>query len=121
MHPDALRAPLDDQLVKWLSALVSDVKEYRRIAYRLFLSQTAYIHRTSRQVVRVLRPTHGLIHLWTPIPGIDNDRLVVVPLAQPLKPSAHSLQVLDMYPTGDIPVLRLHTCFRQLSERKVRR
>ena len=52
MNPEALRGLLDEQLVEVLLRLVSDVKEYTRIAYGLLLTQHVDIHRTPRQMVR---------------------------------------------------------------------
>ena len=70
MHPDALRALLDQQFVKWLLTLVA--------------------------------APHRLIHLWTPIRRIDDNRLVA-PLAQPLQPSAKPTEILNMSMTVSVP------------------
>jgi len=62
MNPEALSALLYQELVEVLLRLIRNVKEYARIAYRLFLTQHVDIHRTTRQVVRPCHTTNGPIH-----------------------------------------------------------
>ena len=62
VNPEALSALLYQELVEVLLRLIRNVKEYTRIAYRLFLTQHVDIHRTTRQMVRPSHTTHGLIH-----------------------------------------------------------
>ena len=51
VNPDAPTLPFYQQLIEVLLVQVTDIEQYRRIAQRLFDTDTADIHRASRQVV----------------------------------------------------------------------
>ena len=80
-HPDDVR-------------FVSNIQEYTRIANGLLLTQAAYIHCAPCQVITPRRSAYSLIHLRTPVPAIDDNRIVPVAVAaiplvsQHLQPSA---------------------------------
>ncbi len=73
MHPDGRATFLEDELVEVHLLTIRDVQQDAGIAYGLLLPRTVDIHRTTRQMVRVLGTSAFLIHLWRPETTIDHD------------------------------------------------
>ena len=73
VYPDGGAALLEDQLIEVQFLTVRDVQQDAGIAYGLFLTHAVDIHRTTRQMVRVLGTSAFLIHLRRPIATIYHD------------------------------------------------
>ena len=67
---------LQQQFVKVLLRPISDIQQYRRIPYHLFLPRTAYIHRAPRHMIARRHSPRQPIHLRRPIPRIYHNRLL---------------------------------------------
>ena len=67
---------LQQQFVKLLLRPISDIQQYRRIPYHLFLPRTAYIHRAPRHMIARRHSPRQPIHLRRPIPRIYHNRLL---------------------------------------------
>ena len=77
VHPDGRAALLEDELVEVHLFTIRDVQQDAGIAYGLFLTHAVDIHRTTRQMVRVLGTSAELIHLRRPKTTIDYDRALL--------------------------------------------
>ena len=73
VHPDGRAALLEDELVEVHLLTIRDVQQDTGIAYGLLLPRAVDIHRTTRQMVRVLGTSAFLIHLRRPETTIDHD------------------------------------------------
>ena len=73
VHPYRRAALLQDQLIEVLLLLIRDVQQDTRIPDRLRLIFTPYIHRASRQMIAIRRPSTQPIHLLRPESAVNND------------------------------------------------
>ena len=73
VYPDGRTTLLEDELVEVQFLTVRDVQQDAGIAYRLLLPRAVDIHRTARQMVRILGTSAFLIHLRRPETTIDLD------------------------------------------------
>jgi len=78
VYPDGGAALLQNQFVEVHLFTIRDVQQDAGIAYRLFLTHAVDIHRTTRQMIRVLRPAAELIRVWRPETTIDDNRLHIL-------------------------------------------
>ena len=67
---------LQQQFVKVLLRPISDIQQYRRIPYHLFLPRTTYIHRAPRHMITRRHSPSQPIHLRRPIPRIYHNPLL---------------------------------------------
>ena len=67
---------LQQQFVKVLLRPISDIQQYRRIPYHLFLPRTAYIHRAPRHMIARRHSPRQPIHLRRPIPRVNHNPLL---------------------------------------------
>ena len=73
VYPDGGATFLEDELVEVHLLAVGDIQQDAGIAYRLLLPCAVDIHRTPRQMVRILGTATFLIHLRRPETTIDHD------------------------------------------------
>ena len=73
----ALGASLQQQLVEVLVPLVTDVEQDGGVAYELLDASHADVDGAARQVVAGRSTAHGPVHLRTPVPAVDDDRLLL--------------------------------------------
>ena len=67
---------LQQQFVKVLLRPISDIQQYRRIPYHLFLPRATYIHRAPRHMIARRHSPRQPIHLRRPIPRINHNPLL---------------------------------------------
>ena len=73
--------PFYQQFVERLTAVIADVQQDDGIAQQLLHICHMDIYGAACLVVRGGDTTHCLVHCWAPIPAIDDNRLIKVPLA----------------------------------------
>ena len=126
MNPIRRAALLQNQFVKFPLRFIRDIQQYPRHPDHLFRSITSDIHRAARQVITPLRTPTQSVHLFTPIPAINNYWSLPIPIqfsitiAEILQPIfADIFQILNRDTRRDVLIQRVITCLRQLPERKV--
>ena len=127
VNPIGRAALLQNQFIKVTLRTIGDVEQDARHPDHVFRAIAADIHRTARQVIRALRAPTQPVHLFTPIPAINNNWSLPIPIqfsitiAEILQPIfADLFQILNRDMAGDIIYLRM-LAFSNLPERKVRR
>ena len=77
VYPDGRAALLEDELIEVQLLPVRDVQQDTGIAYRLLLTRAVDVHRTTRQMVRVLGTSTELVRIRRPETTIDYDRALL--------------------------------------------
>ena len=126
VNPIRRAALLQNQFIKVTLRTIGDIQQYSRHPDHVFRAIAADIHRASRQVIRALRAPAQSVHLFTPIPAINNYWSLPIPIqlsitiAEVFQPSfADTLQIFYRDTRRDVLIQRVITCLRQLPERKV--